>query len=82
MKKTKQKTIRVREQTSTVVLKWIARVLMIIWTVLVLYPLIWAFFTSFKSTYQFMSDPWALPSKWITEITRTHGSAQNLRIIS
>lgn len=65
MKKTKQRPMRVKEQTSTVVLKWIARVLMIIWTVLVLYPLIWAFFTSFKSTYQFMSDPWALPSKWI-----------------
>ena len=59
------KAKKIREAPSTIVLKWIARVLMILWSVLVVYPLLWALFTSFKNTYQFMSDPWALPSRWM-----------------
>ena len=59
------KAKKIREAPSTIVLKWIARVLMILWSVLVVYPLLWALFTSFKNAYQFMSDPWALPSRWM-----------------
>lgn len=59
------KAKKIREAPSTIVLKWITRVLMILWSVLVVYPLLWALFTSFKNTYQFMSDPWALPSRWM-----------------
>lgn len=59
------KPVRVKDPASTVALRWVARVLMIVWSVLIIYPLFWTLITSFKNSYQFMSDPWALPSRWM-----------------
>lgn len=56
---------KVREDRVTVAFKWVCRVIMILWAVIVIYPLLWALFTSFKNTYQFMTDPWGLPDPWL-----------------
>ena len=60
-----RKNIHVKETAGTIVFKWICRVIMVIWAVVVIYPLIWAFLTSFKDTYQFMNNPWGLPDPWL-----------------
>lgn len=61
----KQRALHVRESVGTLVFKWVCRVVMVVWAVIVVYPLVWTFFTSFKNTQQFMSDPWGLPDPWL-----------------
>ncbi len=39
----------------------IVRVLLILWTVVIVYPIVWTVLTSFKDNVGIFSDPWALP---------------------
>lgn len=41
----------------------IARVLLILWAVMVLYPLLWTLQSSFKNNIGIFTDPWALPDR-------------------
>ena len=65
MNSTAKRKRRVKESRGTTVAKWAIRVVMVLWAILVLYPLFWAVITSFKNTEQFMTDPWKFPSKWM-----------------
>ena len=40
----------------------LSRLILIIYSIIVIYPLIWTVMTSFKSTTEFYANPWALPS--------------------
>ncbi len=40
------------------------RVLLIFWAVLILFPIIWMFYTSFKTPTEYMSNQWALPTSF------------------
>jgi len=35
-----------------------------IYGLIVLFPIFWVFYTSFKTNKEFVADPWALPSEW------------------
>lgn len=41
----------------------VIRLIMIFWTLLIIFPLIWVLYTSFKSNKEFFADVWALPEK-------------------
>lgn len=47
--------------------RWIARLLLLISTITIIFPLIWVFYTSFKSNKEFFADMWALPTEWLVE---------------
>ncbi len=53
---------KVRESRGTVVSRWIIRAFLIIWCLLVAFPVIWVLYTSLKSNQEFFSNPWALPT--------------------
>ncbi len=40
----------------------ITRIVLLIFTVIVLLPIIWTIYTSFKTSTEFLANPWALPS--------------------
>lgn len=40
----------------------LTRLILILYSVIVIYPLLWTVMTSFKSTTEFYANPWALPS--------------------
>ena len=39
------------------------RLFMLIWSVMVIFPLLWGVYSSFKNNREFYANPWALPSK-------------------
>lgn len=42
----------------------LVRLIMIGWSITVVFPLIWVLYTSFKSNKEFYADVWALPEVW------------------
>lgn len=42
-------------------LKWISRIVFILITIVMMYPLIWNVYSSFKTNTEFLADPFALP---------------------
>lgn len=44
--------------------KTILRIFLIIYSIIVLYPMIWAIYSSLKTNKEFYKDPWALPSSF------------------
>lgn len=51
-----------RETPLSVVLRWILRFLLIVWSALVLFPVIWMLYSSLRSAMEFIESPWALPT--------------------
>ncbi|MBQ1210960.1 MAG: carbohydrate ABC transporter permease [Clostridia bacterium] len=51
-----------RETTMSVVLRWVLRALLFIWSALVLFPVIWMLYSSLRSPMEFIESPWALPT--------------------
>jgi len=43
------------------------RLLLVSFTIVNIYPLLFTFFTSFKSSEEFFADIWALPQKWLID---------------
>ncbi len=43
--------------------RWAIRIFLIVWAVITLFPLIWTFYTSFKTNREFLNDPWGFPAK-------------------
>lgn len=44
-----------------VMLRWLLRIFLYGWGVLVVFPLLWAFYTSFKKSSEFIENVWKLP---------------------
>lgn len=51
-----------RESALSVILRWVLRCLLIIWSVLVLFPVVWMLYSSLKTPMEFIASPWALPT--------------------
>ncbi|MDF2512668.1 MAG: transporter [Herbinix sp.] len=52
------KTSRIKRQ----MINWILRVILIIGTIIFLYPFVWNIISSFKTNKEYLTDPYALPS--------------------
>jgi N-acetylglucosamine transport system permease protein len=48
-------------------LRAVTYVLLIIWAIMVLFPMGWSVMSSFKSEAEILTNPWALPEAWLFE---------------
>lgn len=53
------------ERKSEIIARWIIRVLLVIWSMLIIFPLFWAIITSFKSQKDFMAGAFLWPSEFL-----------------
>ncbi len=68
--KTENKKNRVEEPALTVT-RNIVRIFLIVWAILIIFPLLWALMSSLKTSAEFMKSAWALPKKlqWVNYAT-------------
>ncbi|HIQ62804.1 MAG TPA: hypothetical protein IAA66_04350 [Candidatus Avichristensenella intestinipullorum] len=45
----------------------IIRTILLLWSVMVIYPLVWMFLSAFKTTTELYTTPWALPSAYLPD---------------
>lgn len=55
---------KIKEALSLKIGRGIIRILLFVWTSSIVFPVIWAFYTSFKTNKEFFANVWALPEKW------------------
>ncbi len=55
---------KIKEQPATIIGRWIVRVFLLFTVVLIVFPLAWVIYTSFKTNKEFFADVWALPTTW------------------
>lgn len=60
-------TRRSPETKGEIVTRWVIRLFLLIWTVLIIFPLLWAIMTSFKSQKEFMADAFGWPQTFLIE---------------
>ncbi len=60
--KTKVTTRHAPESKGEIVSRWVIRLFLVLWTVLIIFPLLWAVMTSFKSQKEFMAGAFNWPS--------------------
>lgn len=53
------------ERKSEIIARWIIRVLLFLWSMLIIFPLFWAIITSFKSQKDFMAGAFLWPSEFL-----------------
>lgn len=58
---------KVKENTGTRVSRWLIRVFLLVWSITIVYPLVWVIYTSFKTNKEFYANVWALPKVWQVE---------------
>lgn len=56
---------RMIESKSEIVSRWIIRAFLFIWTLLIVFPLLWAILTSFKSQKEFMAGAFLWPQEFL-----------------
>ena len=56
---------KVKESPSEVTARWVIRVLLFLWALLIVFPLLWALMTSFKSQKDFMAGAFLWPSEFL-----------------
>lgn len=56
-----------KENISTLIGRGIVRILLILWSLTIVFPLLWVFYTSFKTNKEFYANVWALPENWRVE---------------
>ena len=54
---------KIKEALSLKIGRGIIRILLFAWTSTIVFPVIWAFYTSFKTNKEFFANVWALPEK-------------------
>lgn len=54
---------KIKEALSLKIGRGIIRILLLAWTSTIVFPVIWAFYTSFKTNKEFFANVWALPEK-------------------
>jgi N-acetylglucosamine transport system permease protein len=66
-----------RSAGACIVLKVLTYGLLALWTLIVLFPMLWSVTTSFKADAEIFENPWALPATWLFEnFTRAWTKAQ------
>lgn len=58
-------SMKVKESPALIIGRWVIRLFLIGWTVTILFPVIWTFYTAFKTNKEFFASVWALPSEWV-----------------
>jgi len=54
---------KVKQDTSLVVARNLVRILLVIWSLSIIYPILWTLFTSFKTDFEILNNSaWALPN--------------------
>lgn len=56
-------TIGAQAKRRKAISKWVTRIILLLFSVVVLVPIIWTIYTSFKSTLQYTQNAWALPTE-------------------
>ena len=56
-----------KENISTQIGRGIVRILLILWSLTIVFPLLWVCYTSFKINKEFYANVWALPENWRVE---------------
>lgn len=56
---------RAPETKSEIVSRWVVRVLLLIWSLLIVLPLIWSIITSFKSQLEYMEGAFSWPKEFL-----------------
>ncbi len=49
------------------ILKVLTYIVLGIWSLIVVYPMLWSVISSFKTDAEIFSDPWSLPTQWMFE---------------
>ncbi len=60
-------TRRSPESKGEIITRWVIRIFLLIWTLLVIFPLLWAIMTSFKSQKDFMGGAFNFPTVFLIE---------------
>ena len=55
------KRMKIKEGVGTKIGRSIIRIILFVWAIMIVFPFIWVFYTSFKSNKEFYADVWALP---------------------
>ena len=56
---------RAPETKSETITRWVIRILLFIWSVLIVFPLLWAVITSFKSQKDYMAGAFTWPTEFL-----------------
>ncbi len=51
------------QDKSVIIARNVSRIFLVIWTVLIIFPVLWTFMTSLKTPGEFMANAWAFPAK-------------------
>ncbi len=54
--------LKQKDTVGSVIGRWIIRVILAAWALTIVFPIIWVFYTSFKSNAEFYANVWDLPS--------------------
>ena len=60
----KLKAKKAPESSSVITIRWVFRVLLVLWAILIVFPLLWAIMTSFKNKGDVMQGAFSLPTVW------------------
>lgn len=63
MEKVKKRKASLPQDKSVIIARNASRIFLVIWTVLIIFPVLWTFMTSLKTPGEFMANAWAFPSK-------------------
>lgn len=57
--------MKVKESPALIIGRWVIRFFLVSWTVTILFPVLWTFYTAFKTNKEFFASVWALPNEWV-----------------
>lgn len=63
MEKVKKRKASLPQDKSVIIARNASRIFLVIWTVLIIFPVLWTFMTSLKTPGEFMANAWAFPAK-------------------
>lgn len=63
MEKVKKRKASLPQDKSVIIARNVSRIFLVIWTVLIIFPVMWTFMTSLKTPGEFMANAWAFPAK-------------------
>ena len=63
MEKVKKRKASLPQDKSVIIARNVSRIFLVIWTVLIIFPVLWTFMTSLKTPGEFMANAWAFPAK-------------------
>lgn len=53
---------KIKESRGTVFFRCLIRLFLLVWSIIVVFPVLWVLYTSLKTNEEFMTKPWSLPS--------------------